>query len=326
MRRREFIALVGGTAAWPLFVGAEQTSTAVIGFLCAGSEETYADRVVAYRQGLTESGHVEGQNVTIEYRWADGQNDRLPALASDLAGRKVAVLVTGGATAAALAANAATPTIPIVFALGSDPVKLGLVESLNRPGANITGVSFLSNMLVAKHFELMRELVPNAHLIGFVINPANPNAESDTKEAQAAASALGLQLVIASATAENNIDPAITALASQGAVAIVLAPDALFAIGRDQIVTLAARHSLPAIFSVRDFAVAGGLMTYGTSQREAYRLLGISAGRILNGDKPADLPVQQSTKTELVINLKTAKSLGLTIPPSLLARADEVIE
>jgi putative tryptophan/tyrosine transport system substrate-binding protein len=172
----------------------------------------------------------------------------------------------------------------------------------------------------------MHELVPNAHLIGFVINPANPNAESDTKEAQAAASALGLQLVIASATAENNIDPAITALASQGAVAIVLAPDALFAIGRDQIVTLAARHSLPAIFSVRDFAVAGGLMTYGTSQREAYRLLGISAGRILNGDKPADLPVQQSTKTELVINLKTAKSLGLTIPPSLLARADEVIE
>jgi putative tryptophan/tyrosine transport system substrate-binding protein len=326
VRRREFIALVGGAAAWPLFVGAQQTSTAVIGFLCAGSEETYADRVVAFRQGLRETGHIEGQNVKIEYRWADGKNDRLPTLAVDLADLNVAVLVTVGATDAALAAKAATGTIPIVFALGSDPVKLGLVASLNRPGANITGVSFLSNMLVAKHFELMRELIPDAHVIGFLINAANTNAESDTKEAQSAASVLGLQLVIASATTESSIGLAVTTLARQGATAIVLAPDALFAIGRDEIVTLAARHSLPMIFSVRDFAVAGGLMTYGTSQKEAYRQVGISAGRILKGEKPADLPVQQSTKTELVINLRTAMALGLTVPPSLLARADEVIE
>jgi putative tryptophan/tyrosine transport system substrate-binding protein len=326
MTRREFITLLGGAAAWPLAGRAQQPAMPVVGYLSPTSAAGYAPYLAAFRQGLGQAGYVESENVAIEYRWADDQLDRLPALAAELAARRVTVIATGGATAAALAAKAATSTIPIVFAIGGDPVKFGLVASLNRPGGNVTGVSFLANTLVAKRLELLRELVPAAAVIGVLVNPNNPNAASDTKDIQDAAVSLGRQVHIVHASTEGGLDMAFASLVQKRAAALLVFPDALFTSGRERLADLAARHKVPAIYANRVFAEAGGLMSYGSIQTDAFREAGVYTGRILKGEKPSDLPVMQSAKFELVINLKTAKALGLEIPPTLLARADEVIE
>jgi len=325
MRRRAFISSLGGATAWTLAARA-QPPIPVIGFLHPASPEAYAKHVAAYRQGLSEAGYVEGQNVVIEYRWAKNQNDRLPTLAADLILHRVAVIATAGATAAALAAKAATSTIPIVFAIGADPVKFGLVASLNRPGGNVTGVTFLANTLVAKQLELLRDLVPTVTAIGVLVNPRNPNAESDTKQVQMAAHSLGRHIHIVHASTERDLDAAFANLVQQRTATLLVFPDALFVSHRERIVAFAARQRAPAIYSNRDYAEVGGLMSYGVNQMWVYRQAGVYTGRILKGAKPADLPVEQPTKFELVINLKTAKALGLTIPPSLLLRADQVIE
>ena len=331
MRRREFIALVGGAAAapsllWPLAARAQATSLPVVGYLYAGSRGTVAPLLAVFRQGLAENGYVEGQNVTIEYRWADGHYERLPELATDLARRQVAVIVTPPSTAAALAAKAATATIPIVFSVTDDPAKLGLVESLARPGGNATGMNFLVAELVAKRLGLLHELVPAAARVGLLVNPNNANTESVTRDVTAAAAAIGKQIDVLHARDSREIEAAFAALVRNKADALLLGPDTVFINRRIQIVTLAARHAIPAVFPVREYAEAGGLMSYGTSLTETYRQLGVYAGRILKGAKPAELPVVQSTKFELVINLPTARALGLDVPPMLLARADEVIE
>jgi putative tryptophan/tyrosine transport system substrate-binding protein len=327
IRRREFITLLGGAAvAWPLAARAQQPAMPVVGLLESGSPQVFAHLVAAVSEGLRELGYVEGQNVAIEYRWGEGQYQRLPELLADLIARKVAVIVTTGGTATALAAKSATSTIPVVFAIGGDPVRFGLVASLNRPGSNITGVSFLSNTLVAKRIELLDETIPRAARIGFLVNPANPNAEADTAAAKQAVSILPHELLIVSATMPNDLDRAFRTLIAQQSEALVVFPDALFTSSRDRIVEFAARHMLPTIYSSREYIRAGGLMSYGADQTDAYRLAGAYAARILKGEKPAELPVQQSTKIELVLNLKTAKALGLTFPITLLGRADEVIE
>src|SRR5262245_40572507 len=327
MRRRRFIALLGSAAlAWQPAARAQQSQMPVVGFLSAGAPEAYATRVAALRQGLNESGFTEGRNITIEYRWSHGENDRFPVLAADLVNRKVAVIITSGSTLAATAAKTVTSAIPIVFALGSDPVKAGLVESLRRPGVNATGVTFLVNALVAKQFEVMAELLGGNGTVGFLVNPTNANADTDTREGQAAAQTLGMKIVVETASDETAIHSAMQAFAAIRARAIVVAPDALFLIHSHSIVGFALGHGLATIMGVRDFVANGGLMSYGTDQREAYRQVGIYAARILKGERPADLPVQQTTKFELVINSNTAKALGLAIPPSLLARADEIIE
>jgi ABC-type uncharacterized transport system substrate-binding protein len=323
-RRREFVALVGGAAAWPLAARAQQAMP-VIGFLDSSSAHEYAPFSAAFRAGLNKTGLVEGRNVAIEYRWANGHYDRLPALAAELVRVPVAVLVATGITAAA-AAKAATSTVPIVFNTCGDPVRFGLVASLNRPGANVTGVASLGKVLVAKRFELLRELVTQADAIAFLVNPNNAVAELDTSDAQAAAAALGQKLIVVKAGNERDIDAAFATIAQQRGGGLLQQLDPFLQSRRDQLVALAARYRLPAIYERRDFAAAGGLISYGTSLRDALRLVGSYAGRLLKGEKPTDLPVQQPVKFELVINLKTAKALGLAVPPTLLALADEAIE
>jgi len=330
MSRRAFITLLGGVTAefclaLPFQVKA-QASMPVIGFLGPASATGYAPHLEGFRQGLGEAGFVEGKTVTIEYRWADNQLDRLPRLAGELVGRPVAVLVTGGASAAALAAKAATTTIPVVFAIGADPVKVGLVASMNRPGGNVTGVSFLANALVAKQLELIQQLVPSATVIGALVNPNNPNASSDTSEIEKAAQSLGRQVYIVHAVNEHEFTPAFAALAARQVGALLIVPDALFTNGRERLVALAATHRLPAIYTSNLYAEDGGLVSYGTDIKDSFRQIGVYTGRILKGEKPADLPVVQSVRFEMAINLKTAKTLGLAVPDKLLAIADEVIE
>ena len=328
LKRRELITLLGGAAAaWPLVARAQQPAMPVIGFLNSASPGPYAHLVAVFRQGLNEAGFVEGRNVAIEYRWAEGHNDRLPALADDLVRRQVTVIAVPGSTPGALAAKAATTTIPIVFAMASDPVRLGLVTSLNRPGGNVTGVTLLGVELGPKQLELLYDLVPTATIMALLVNPTSPAlAETQSQDLQAAAFKLGLQLHILHASTDGDFDRVFATLAELRTGGLVIGADAFFTSRARQLAELAASRSLPAIYWQREYAKAGGLMSYGTSYADLYRQVGAYTGRILKGDKPADLPVQQSTKVELVINLKTAKTLGLTIPLSLLGRADEVIE
>ena len=324
MKRREFIMLLGGAATWPLGARAQQPSMPVIGLLGATTPHGYAAQLAAFHQGLSEAGFIEGRNVAIEYRWAEDQYDRLPALAADLVRRQVTVIATLGGNTASVAAKAATTTIPVVFHGSVDPVEAGLVASLNRPGGNVTGVVTLNMDTGQKR--LMHELLPAATTIGLLLNPANAVAEAQSKDLQAAARTLGLQLRIANASTERDFDAAIASL-SQGQVpGLVIGTDGFLVSQSEQLAALTVRHSLPTIFQYRAFATAGGLMSYGGSVTDSYRLSGIYTGRILKGEKPADLPVQQATKVELIINLKTAKTLGITFPITLLGRADEVIE
>ena len=324
IRRREFVVTLGSAAAvWPLAARAQQPAMPVIGFLGSESPLSFANRIAAFRHGVAEAGYVEGQNVAIEYRWGEGHYDRLPVLAADLVRRQVAVIA--GDTVSALAAKTATSTIPIVFITIDDPVRLGLVASINRPGGNATGMSLLSSVLVAKQFELLHELVPHASVIGFLVYAHIPNAEPDTRDAQTAAHTLGRKLVVVKARTESDFEPAFTTLLQQQVGALAISSVALFNTRPKQLVALAGRHALPAIWPLREFAAVGGL-SYGASVTDTYRQVGVYVGRILAGAKPADLPVVQSAKFELVINLKTARALGLTVPLSLQVAADEVIE
>jgi putative ABC transport system substrate-binding protein len=327
MRRRGFIMLLGGAAvALPLAARAQQSAMPVIGFLSSRSPGESASAVVAFRQGLAEAGYVEGQNVEIAYRWAEGHYDRLPALAADLVGLRVAVLFAAGGAPAAFAAKAATQAIPIVFSAVSDPVRLGLVASLNRPGGNLTGMGHFTFDLAAKSVQLLKELVPAAAVIAFLVNPSSPSAELYVKEAASTASALGIAVHVLNASTEHELDEAFALVAKLGAGGLVVHGDPFFDSQRDRIGVLSARYSVAAVYPFREHVVAGGLMSYGASITDSYRRAGIYVGRVLKGEKPEDLPVMLPTKFELVLNLKTAKALGLTISTSLLARADEVIE
>jgi putative ABC transport system substrate-binding protein len=326
MKRREFITLLGGAAAsWPLAARAQQPAMPVIGYLNQGSPESDVSRLTGLRRGLSQTGYVEGRNLVIEYRWAGNQVDRLPALAVDLVQLRVAVIVAPGLLPA-LAAKAATISIPIVFGVGADPVRSGLVASLNRPGGNLTGFNAFEGELGAKGLALLHELVPSIAAIGFLENPNNPVNELTTRDVLAAAPALGLQVQVLKAGTDRELDAAFVSLVQARTGALLVVGDAFFNNRIEQIVALAARHAIPTMYLFRDFAVAGGLISYGTSLIEVYRQVGLYAGRILKGEKPADLPVIQTTKIELIINLKTAKALGLEIPDKLLALADEVIE
>jgi len=325
MRRREFITLIGGSAvAWPLGAGAQQPAMPVIGFLNSASPDGYAPMVAGFRQGLKETGYVEGQNLAIEYRWAGGQYDRVPTMALELVGRQVAVIVAN--TPGVLAVKAAITTIPIVFTTASDPVQVGLVASMSRPGGNVTGVTQLNVEVMPKLLELAHELVSTATSIAVLVNPTNPNTETQLRDLQAAARILGVQLHVLSASTERDLDAAFATLVQLRAGALVINTDAFFLSQSKQLAALTFRHAVRAIFQDRAFVAAGGLMSYGSSLPDSYRLAGTYAGRILKGKKPADLPVQQATKVELIINMKTAKTLGLTFPLTLLGRADEVIE
>jgi len=327
MRRREFITLVGGAAAgWPLVARAQQPAMPVVGILGTTTPDDFADRVAAFREGLKEVGYVEGQNVVIEYRWPEGHYDRLPTLASDLVRRQVAVIAAVGGEPSALAAKAATTTIPIVFSIGGDPIRVGLVSNLNRPGGNITGVNFFQSDIGAKRLGLMHELLPKATVIGFLVNPTFTDAEAEISDANEAAVRLGMQTHIVEAHMVDEFDTAFATLVQQKVEAILLANDAFFLRERGRLIALAARYGMAAVYNWREFAADGGLMSYSPSLTQGYRQVGIYTGRILKGEKPADLPVQQPTKFEFVINLKTAKALGLTFPSGLIAIADEVIE
>jgi putative tryptophan/tyrosine transport system substrate-binding protein len=325
MRRRILMTVLASAAAYPLLAGAQQKAMPVVGYLSDASPGPYAPFVAAFHRGLTETGYVEGQNVAIEYRWAEGRYDRMPALAADLVGRTVDVIAAGGDTAV-LAAKSATSTIPIVFFSGSDPADRGLVASLARPGGNVTGVTFMTGELMPKRLELLTELVPQARVIALLVNSNKQGDEPMMRDVQEAARAKGVQLHILKAGTDSEIDAAFASLVQLHAGGLVVSPDAFFGSRRDQLVALASRHAVPAIYEWREFAAAGGLISYGSSLTDTWRQVGIYAGKILKGAKPADLPVQRPTIFELVINLKAAKALGLTVPPSILARADEVIE
>jgi putative tryptophan/tyrosine transport system substrate-binding protein len=327
VRRRDFVKIIFGSAAiWPVAVRAQQSAMPVIGFINLASAKGYSRQLAAFLKGLGETGYVDGQNVVIEYRWAEGQEDRLPAMAADLVRRQVAVMAAT-TTPAALAARAATTTIPIVFELGADPIRLGLVASLNRPGGNVTGVTQLNVVVAPKRLELLHELLPTASVIGLLVNPANLSlAEARTKELQAAARTLGLQLDILNASNERDLDAVFAKLSQSRTGGLVISPDPFYISHAEQLAALTVRHAVPAIFETREFAEAGGLMSYGASHADSYRLTGVYTGRVLKGEKPADMPVQQSTKVELFLNLKAAKALGLNVPNTLIGRADEVFE
>jgi putative tryptophan/tyrosine transport system substrate-binding protein len=325
VKRRTFITALASAAAWPLTARAQQPALPVVGFVnVASAKGDYTPRLSAFLQGLSEAGYVDGQNVRIEYRWAEGQNELLPAMVSDLVHRQVAVIAATG-TSAALAAKAATTTIPIVFTTIVDPVQLGLVTSLNRPGGNVTGVTQTNAEMTPKRLQLLHELIPTTSVIALLVNPANPNL-TNTKELQAAARTLGLELHVLNANTERDFNPVFQKLIQLRVGGLVIGGDPIFSSWSQQLASLALRHALPTIYETRDFAVAGGLLSYGTDFRETYHLAGNYTGRVLKGDKPADLPVQQATKVELYINLKTAKTLGITVPNTLIGRADEVIE
>jgi len=327
MKRREFITLLGNAAvAWPLAARAQQPAMPVIGYLGAQSPAAFTSRVRAFRQGLGETGYAEGRNVAIEFRWAEGQHNKLSALAEDLVGRQVTVIVAPGGAPAALAAKSATTTIPIVFEMGADPIAMGLVGSLNRPGGNLTGVSSLNVEVTPKRLEILREVVPTAAVVAVLINPTSPTADSQIRNLQAAAHALGLQLHVLHASAVRDFDTVFATLLELRAAGLVVASDGFFATHSEQLAALTVRHAVPAIHQSRDFSIAGGLMSYGGNFVESHRQTGVYAGRILKGENPAELPVQLVTKVEMFINLKAAKTLGVTVPLPLLGRADEVIE
>lgn len=326
MKRREFIAGIGAVTAWPFAAQSQaQSPLPVIGFMSSSTAKGSQDIQAAFRRGVNEAGYIEGQNVTIEYHWGEGHDDRLPALAADLVRRRVNVIAATG-TPAALAAKAATTTIPIVFETAGDPIRLGLVTSLNRPGRNITGVTQLSSELVSKRLGLLHDLIPAATKVGLLVNPTDPRAGTQTKDTEAAARALGLQIHVVGASTEAEIDTAFAHLSELRAGALVVGTGELFRRQPELIPALATRQGMPVIYQYREFAVAGGLVSYGTSLTDAYRLAGVYAGRVLKGEKPAEMPAIRPTRFELVINLKTARTLGLTIPPGVLAIADEVIE
>jgi putative ABC transport system substrate-binding protein len=324
-RRREFITLLGGAAAWPLAARAQQPAMPVVGFVSARSPSSDAPNVAAFRRGLKEAGFVEGQNVAIEFRWAEGQNDQVASLVADLVRRPVTVIAATSITAA-LAAKAATTTIPIVFRTGADPVGLGLVTSLNRPSGNLTGVTSLNIEVGSKRLELLHEVVPTAATVGILVNPTSPNADKTSRDLEAAAHTLGLHLRVLHARTEGDLDAALASLVQVGAGGLVIGPDALFASRNEKLAALTARYAVPSVHFLRSFVTAGGLMSYGGSFTDSFHQTGAYVGRILKGERPANLPVQQATKVELTINLKTAKALGVTVPLPLLMRVDEVIE
>jgi putative ABC transport system substrate-binding protein len=327
MQRREFITLLGGAAAaWPLAARAQQPTMPVVGFLHLAFPGPYTQQLAAFRQGLKQFDYVEGQNVVIEYRWANNENDRLPELAADLVRRQVALIVAAGGPPSALAAKAATSTIPIVLLFGADPVRLGLVQSLNRPGGNVTGVTFVTTELITKRLDLLCELVPQATTVGYLADPRSPSSDGMVRDTLAAAGVLGRELVVVEARSDRDFESAFATFVKRQASALVVAPSQLFDSNRDQLLALTARHKLPAIYQAREYVMDGGLMSYGASYGDTFRVAGLYVGQILKGDKPAGLPFQQATKLELVINLKTAKALGLEIPLSLMIRADEMIE
>jgi putative ABC transport system substrate-binding protein len=326
MKRREFVRLLGGAAAWPLAAGAQQSAMPVIGMLNGQSADSYSHLAAALRLGLKDAGFVEGQNVLIEYRWAEGRDERLPAMAVELVNRQVAALVTGGSIWATISAKAATTTIPIVFTTGSDPVRLGFVPNLNRPGGNVTGVSFLAAQLIPKRLELASQLVTPDATLGFLGRSNEPRYAADRKEVEAAGAALGRKVLFLEVAGANDLDTAFASAARQHVSVLVMHADPFFNSHRKEIVALAAHHAVPTFYELRDFVTAGGLISYGTSLASAYHQAGVYVGRILKGEKVGELPMVQSTRFELVINLKTAKALGIDVPPTLLARADEVIE